>query len=175
MCGMAGGRQEGRPSKELAGGLEATGSLQKPPASFQLCNRALSSFANLPLKWLPAFLREASVCRSAKLPPPSLPAVGGSLQPPAAAPRLAPRAGTRGGRGARRSTQTHTHTPRHAHKHTEECIHKGAHTRSIYRHRFSDTSRWLALEQSPSFVGSNKGFQARLAVKVANFKGKRVL
>lgn len=66
---MVGGHWEGRPSKELGGGLEVTGSLQKPPASFQLCNRALSSFANLPLKWLSVFLREACVCRSAELPP----------------------------------------------------------------------------------------------------------
>lgn len=37
--------------------------------SFQPFNRTQSSFANLPLKWLPVFLRAASVCRSAEFPP----------------------------------------------------------------------------------------------------------
>lgn len=114
----------GGQTKSLVG---STGSLQKPPASFQFCSGAPSSFANLLLKWLLAFLREVSVCRSTKLPPLSLPAVGGSLQPPC----LAPHAGTRRGRGVlplHPNPRSHplacSHT--HGHPHTEECAHKDA-------------------------------------------------
>lgn len=89
--------------------------------SFQPCNRTQSSFANLPLKWLPVFLRVASVCRSAEFPSEPL---GSRRQPPCRAPL------TGGSEVSSRSTQTHAHTPRHAHTHrhphTQECIHKGA-------------------------------------------------
>lgn len=77
------------------------------------------------------------------------------------------------------STQMHAHTPRHAHTHrapthagmrTQRCMHT-----ETERRRFSDASHWLALEQNPSFVGSNKGFQASPVVKAVNFKGEKAL
>lgn len=122
----------GRPSEEPGGGLEVTGSLQKL-ASFQLCKRALSFSATLPLKWLSVFLREASVCRTAELLPLSLPAAGGSLELPAA-PRLAPHSSTQEGEVSSCPTQTHAQSPwhvhTHGHLHAEECTQRC--TRLIY-------------------------------------------
>lgn len=105
--------------------------------------------------------------------PLSLPAAGGCLEP-LAAPAQLPRAAL-GGRGELLPHPNPRSVPL-ACAHTRAPTHRGMHTKvhQAYIHpcRFSDASHWLDREQSPGFVGSNKGFQARPVVKAVNFKGK---
>lgn len=160
----------GRLSKEPGEDLEVTGSLQKPLASFQLCKGALSSSANVPLKWLSAFLREASVCRTAELPPE--PPSSGRVPGAAGCPSPAPHSSTREGEVSSRPTQTHAQSPWHAHTdrhpHTAECTQRC--TRLIYMDAgfLMLLIGWLE-SKVPALPAAIK---ARLVVKVVNLKGK---
>lgn len=160
----------GRLSKEPGEDPEVTGSLQKPLASFQLCKGALNSSANVPLKWLSAFLSEASVCRTAELPPEPPSSGEGAWSrwlPLACSPQQHWE-----GEVSSCPTQTHAQSPWHAHTdrhpHTEEC------TQRCIRLIYMDASFLMLLigwleSKVPALPAAIK---ARLVVKVVNLKGK---